>query len=97
MGDLGSIPGLGRSPAGGHGNPLQNSYVENPHRQRRLGDYSAWGHKESDITEQLSTVGGPQLPPQPLPEAPGAVTSGRVCFAYWYKTGKEVTLSSSAP
>ena len=22
-GDLGSIPGLGRSPAGGHGNPLQ--------------------------------------------------------------------------
>ena len=27
--DVGSIPGLGRSPAGGHGNPLQYSYLEN--------------------------------------------------------------------
>ena len=30
VGDLGSIPGLGRSPGGGHGNPLQNSCMENP-------------------------------------------------------------------
>ena len=29
-GDLGSIPGLGRSPKGGHGNPLQYSCLENP-------------------------------------------------------------------
>ena len=29
-GDLGSIPGLGRSPGEGNGNPLQNSYLENP-------------------------------------------------------------------
>ena len=29
-GDLGLIPGLGRSPGGGHGNPLQYSYLENP-------------------------------------------------------------------
>ena len=28
-GDLGSIPVLGRSPGGGHGNPLQHSYLEN--------------------------------------------------------------------
>ena len=27
--DLGSIHGLGRSPGGGHGNPLQNSCLEN--------------------------------------------------------------------
>ena len=27
---MGSIPGLGRSPGGGHGNPLQYSYLENP-------------------------------------------------------------------
>ena len=27
--DLGSIPGLGRSPGGGHGNPLQDSCLEN--------------------------------------------------------------------
>ena len=30
-GELGSIPGLGRSPGGGHGNPLQYSCLENPH------------------------------------------------------------------
>ena len=30
------IPGLGRSPGGGHGNPLQYPYLENPHGQRRL-------------------------------------------------------------
>ena len=30
MGDLGSIPGLGRSSEGGHGNPLQYSCLENP-------------------------------------------------------------------
>ena len=29
-GDPGSIPGLGRSPGGGHGNPLQYSCLENP-------------------------------------------------------------------
>ena len=29
-GDTGSIPGLGRSPGGGHGNPLQCSCLENP-------------------------------------------------------------------
>ena len=29
-GDLGSFPGLGRSPGGGNGNPLQYSCLENP-------------------------------------------------------------------
>ena len=33
-GDLGSIPGLGRFPGGGHGNPLHCSCLENPHGQR---------------------------------------------------------------
>ena len=30
VGDLGSIPGLGRSPGEGNGNPLRYSYLENP-------------------------------------------------------------------
>ena len=30
MGDLGSIPGSGRSPGEANGNPLQYSYLENP-------------------------------------------------------------------
>ena len=45
-GDEGSVPGLGRSPAGEHGNSLQYSFLENPMDRR------AWqGHKESDTTE----------------------------------------------
>ena len=38
--DTGSIPDLGRSPEGGHGNPLQYSYLENPHGQRSLVSYN---------------------------------------------------------
>ena len=58
--DLGSIPGFGRSPGGGHGNPLQDSGLENPHGQNSLVGYSPWGCKESDMTERLSTAA--QLP-----------------------------------
>ena len=39
-GDLGSIPGLGRSPGGGHGNPLQYSCLKNLHGQRSLVGHS---------------------------------------------------------
>ena len=53
-GDLGSIPGLGRSPRGGHVSPLSISCLENPHGQRSLVGYSPWGRKESDTTEGLS-------------------------------------------
>jgi len=49
--DMGSIPGLGRSPGGGHGNPLQYSCLDNPHGQRSLAGYNPWGPKESDMTE----------------------------------------------
>ena len=52
--DLGSIPGLGRSPGGGHGHPLQYSCLENPHGQRSLEGYSPWGCKELDATGRLS-------------------------------------------
>ena len=55
VGDLGSIPGLGGSPGGEHGDPLQYSCLENPMDQRSLVDYSPWGHKETDMTEQIST------------------------------------------
>ena len=54
-GGLGLIPGLGRSPVGGHGNPLQYSCLGNPHEQRSLVGYSPWGRKESDTTERLCT------------------------------------------
>ena len=48
-GELGLIPGSGRSPGGGHGNPLQYSCLEKAHGQSLAG-YSPWGQK-SDTTE----------------------------------------------
>ena len=43
------IPGSGRSPGGGHGNPLQYSCLENPHGQRSLAGHSPQGLKESEM------------------------------------------------
>ena len=42
-GDLGLIPGLGRYPRGRHGNPLQDSCLQNPHGQRTLPGYKSMG------------------------------------------------------
>ena len=56
VGDMGSIPGFGRSPGGGHGNPHPVFLPGESHGQRSLAGYSPWGHKESDTTERLSTA-----------------------------------------
>ena len=56
VGDLSSIPGLGKTPGGGHGNTLQYSCLENPHGQRSLVGCSPCGLKESDRTEQLNSA-----------------------------------------
>ena len=50
--DAGSVPGLGRSPGQGHGNPVQYSCLENPmHR----GAWQATVHRvaELDLTEAI--------------------------------------------
>ena len=49
--DMDLIPGSGRSPGVGHGNPVQYSYLENPHGQRSLAGYSSQGCIESNATE----------------------------------------------
>ena len=49
--DSGLIPGFGRSPGGGHSNPLQYSCLENLHGQSSLEGYSSWGHKKLDMME----------------------------------------------
>ena len=56
-GDLDSIPGLGRSPGGGHGQPFQHreTGLKNPYGQRGLVGCSPWGLKELDTTEQVGT------------------------------------------
>ena len=50
-GDLGSIPGLGVSPGGGHGNPLQYSCLENPMDR---GAWQATAHGVTKSQTQLS-------------------------------------------
>ena len=49
-GYVASVPGLGRSPGGGHGNPLQYSCLENRMLRGACADYSSWDHKELDMT-----------------------------------------------
>ena len=51
VGDLGSIPGLGRSPGEGNGYPLQYSGLEGS-----VDCISPWSCKELDTTEQLSIL-----------------------------------------
>ena len=55
-GDVGSIPGSGKSPGGGNGNPLHYSCLENPMDRRpwRATVYEGAKSQESDMTERLS-------------------------------------------
>ena len=51
--DVAAIPGLGRSSE--EGNATHSSILAGKsHRRRSLVDYSPWGHKELDATEQLT-------------------------------------------
>ena len=49
--DTGLIPESGRSPGGGHGNPLKYSCLENPRDRRSFAGYSSELCKELDMTE----------------------------------------------
>ena len=49
--DVSSIPGSGRSPGGGNGNPLQYACLKKSHGERSLVGYSPQDHKELDMIE----------------------------------------------
>ena len=49
--DTGLILGLGRSPGGEHGNPLQHFFLGESYVQRCLAGYSPYGCREFDTTE----------------------------------------------
>ena len=52
------IPEWGRSPGEGHGNPLQDSCLENPHGQRSLVGYSPWSRMHQVIKVGPNAVTG---------------------------------------
>ena len=52
-GDMGFIPGSGRSSGGGKWHPTSVFLPGKSHGQRSLVAYSPKGHKESDMTERL--------------------------------------------
>ena len=64
-GDLGSIPGLGRSPGEGKGYPLQYSGLKNS-----MACIVHGGHKESDTTERLSVS----------LRSPGCIEQSSLCY-----------------
>ena len=51
--NAGLISGSGRSPGGGHDNPILVFLPGESHGQRNLAGYSPWGCKELDMTELL--------------------------------------------
>ena len=66
VGDLGLIHGLGRSPGGEHGNPLQYSCLENLHGQKSLAGYVVHGVSKSrawlgDKAQPSTEPHGPSL------------------------------------
>ena len=105
MGDLGSIPGLGRPPEGGHGNTLQYSCLENALGQRSLEGYRSWGDKESDTTKHT------QFPDQGLnlehckwkcqilttrhqgtPQKQSWKRRTKLTFSHWFQNYYKITL-----
>ena len=56
-GDLGLIPGSGRSPGEGNGSPLQYSCLENPMDKRSLAGYCQWDHKNRTwLSNYITTI-----------------------------------------
>ena len=80
-GDTGSIPGLGRSPGEGNGNPLQYSYLENPM------DRGAWWATVHGVAELDATNTNTQYNEYPYNHHRGLTTVS----IYLLHTSKEVT------
>ena len=82
-GDPGSIPGSGRSPGGGHGNPLQYSCLEQP---KDRGAWLATAHQvplSIAFCRQESWSGFPCPPPGDLPYLGTEPKSHVSCVCWW--------------
>ena len=61
-GDMGSIPGWGRSPAEGNGSPLQYSYLGNPMDRGAWASSSPWGlESQTWLSNYTTTTSVPKI------------------------------------
>ena len=79
-GDVHLIPELGRSPGRRNGSPLQYSCLGEYHGQRSLGSYRVWGHKESDMTQQLNNKRSESVTLSL--HGPASICSPNICFSW---------------
>ena len=77
VGELGSIPGLGRFPGERNGLPTPVFWPEEFHGQWSLESYSPWGHQEPDTTEQ------PSLFLSPVCNTHSNLSSSKKFFSNW--------------
>ena len=83
-GDPDSIPGLGRPPGGGHGNPLQYSCPENAHGQRSLEGHSPWGRRVGhDWATGPESLWREKHCSCERGDLPGGAASGKVLLGVW--------------
>ena len=93
MGDLGSIPGLGRPPGGEYGNPLQYSCLENLHGQSSLagGSKGSQGVRHDLATKHTQAVccpdPGPPRRQQPSVGTPSVRPPSAAQFSSELKVG----------
>ena len=80
-GDLGLIPGLGRSPGGGNGNPLQYSCLENAMGRE------AWRATVHGVAKSQTRLSEQKVPVS----VPGAI------YRHWEYRGPLDTVCASAP
>ena len=92
-GDPDSIPGLGRSPGEGNGNPLQLFWPGDSHGRRSLAGYSSWGPQESEATSLSLFLLDTWAHALPYPSLPWGATLRRGDVA----GGGKMALSSLFP
>ena len=77
---MSSVPGWGRSPGGGHSNPLQYSCLENPHGQRSLAGDCPWGSQR--VGHDWATERACSLAPAPGTQVSLSSSSCRHYYNY---------------
>ena len=103
VGDLGSIPGSGRSPGEGNGNPLQYSCLENPMDRRAWwatihGVAKNWTRLSNFTSLEFQAVttsvsrGLPQLPPNQNPSSHFCTLEQRRLILFEHKADRVTSL-----